>query len=117
MMAMTILRPSVQPAPAHSDGYSFLYPHLSALRAAVIRRLGRQTYDGVSAWVFGRKSLRQRRAATASLDEEKLSDGIVISNEKLPAPVFVFANRVRCTPGVDDNGGAVGCGSIKLDYW
>jgi hypothetical protein len=52
-----------------------------------------------------------------SLDEEKLSDGIIISNEKLPAPVFVFANRVRCTPGVDDDGGAVGCGSIKPVYW
>jgi hypothetical protein len=52
-----------------------------------------------------------------SLDEEKLSDGTIISNEKLPAPVFVFANRVRCTPGVDDDGGAVGCGSIKPVYW
>jgi hypothetical protein len=48
--------------------------------------------------------------------EDKLSDRAIISNRKLPAAVFVLTNRPRCAPRIDNDGSAVGRGSINLEY-
>jgi hypothetical protein len=61
-----------------------------------------------SRFADGPPSPRQTLQTAGKLDEDKLCNGIVIRNEKLPAPVFVFANRMRCAPGVDDDGTSAG---------
>jgi hypothetical protein len=74
------------------------------------------TLLSVQVFGCGHSRLSYARMLWRKSGEDKLRNGTIIANEKLPAAVFVFTNRTRCAPSVDDDGCAVGRRSINLEY-
>lgn len=69
---------------------------------------GMRRHPANAAWLRKR---RHRRIA--NLGKDKLGNGTIICSEQLPAPVFAFANRLRCAPGIHNDRRATGGGSTN----